>query len=122
MKSPNLEKDKQLHMLAGAVIATVAWFLLSLAQVQFAAALATLAGLAAGIAREVYNKARGGLFDVADIGATLVGATIIISIYKLGYALVLSYGVVWSHDEKLFVLASASVLLIAIFHQVLKDD
>lgn len=117
----NIAKDKMLHMLAGASIATVSWLVLSLTHVPFAAALAIITGLVVGIARELWNKAHGGLFDIEDIKATFAG-TAIIPTYKLGYSIVLSYDIVWSYNEKLFVLASAAVFLVAVFHQAVKNN
>lgn len=74
-----LPADKANHVAAGAwvagasVLATTAgaWVLGAL---PITPALAAAAGCAvAAVAREVYNKARGGVFDLADVAATLAG-------------------------------------------------
>ena len=62
---PNISQDKLLHIVAGA-IATLPGLLIG-----WEWAIATCA--VAAVAREVYNRHKGGAFDLADIAATLAG-------------------------------------------------
>ncbi len=62
--------DKYMHLIAGAAVTA------AFALVPHCAPFAFTAGAAAGIGKELVDRLRGGLFDRADLYATIAGAAL----------------------------------------------
>lgn len=112
--------DKKMHLIAGALIAAMTWFVLELAGFYYAPAVAIMSGIAAGFLKEAWDAKHGGIFDIADAGATLIGAVCFVPGARLAYLLVMSYGITWSHDQKMAALAASAIVLSAILHSLMR--
>ena len=71
-----LQQDKALHILAGAVAAMFG--------LLFCWQSAVTCCAAAAILRELYNRQQGGKFDWRDIAATMLGGAVVIASAAVG--------------------------------------
>lgn len=81
----SIPHDKLLHILAGMLAAMFVLRAVSFtgAPAMAARGMAFAAAVMAGLAREIYNKSQGGVFDMKDIAATAAGGliTALLSVY-----------------------------------------
>lgn len=74
-----IPKDKQLHLYCGGAIGSISYNIVPNHKYIYGITGATLAG----IAKESYDKINGNKFDCKDLGFTILGGVIIVSINHL---------------------------------------